>query len=131
MNSKDRQILLHIIKYCDEVAETVQRFSASKVLFMSDHVFYNACSMAIFQVGELSKRFSDEFKSVHNHLPWNDMRGMRNLFAHEYESVNQELLWETVQTDIPDLHDELMVILQTERNDTLQKDNEESDENNE
>ena len=126
MNSKDRQILLHIMKHCNEVAETVQRFSASKALFMSDHVFYNACSMAIFQVGELSKRFSEEFKAVHNHLPWNDMRGMINLFAHEYESVNKELLWETVQTDIPNLYDELKIILYAERNDTS-KDNEESD----
>ena len=26
---------------------------------------------------------------------------MRNLFAHEYESADKELLWETITKDIP------------------------------
>ncbi|MBR2214176.1 MAG: DUF86 domain-containing protein [Selenomonadaceae bacterium] len=111
MSNKDRQILLHILRHCNEVAETVQRFFASKENFLCDHVFYNACCMAIFQIGELSKRFSDEFKKAHPTLPWNEMRGMRNLFAHEYETINKELLWETVKSDVPSLHDELKLIL--------------------
>ena len=48
--------------------------------------------MALFQIGELSKRMSEDFKSTHTELPWSEMRGMRNLFAHEYESVNKNLL---------------------------------------
>ena len=38
------------------------------------------------------------------------MRGMRNLFAHEYESVNKNLLWETITKDIPTLYQQLQKI---------------------
>ena len=38
------------------------------------------------------------------------MRGMRNLFAHEYESADKELLWETITKDIPKLDKQLQEI---------------------
>ena len=38
------------------------------------------------------------------------MKGMRNLFAHEYESADQELLWETITKDIPKLNKQLQEI---------------------
>ena len=48
---------------------TVERFRTSKEIFKHDHVFYNACCMSLFQIGELSKRISEEFKSIHADLP--------------------------------------------------------------
>ena len=107
MNDRDRRIVEHILRHCEEIIETVDRFDFSKENFKRDHVFYNACSMALFQIGELSKRISEEFKSIHADLPWSEMRGMRNLFAHEYESVDKELLWETIISDIPALYRQL------------------------
>ena len=107
MKDKDEQILHHMIRHCEEVMDTVKRFGNSQEQFKTDHVFYNACSMAIFQIGELSKRLSEDFKNAHDELPWAEMRGMRNLFAHEYESVDKNLLWETIVNDIPKLHKQL------------------------
>ena len=101
MNDRDRRIVEHILRHCEEIIETVDRFDFSKENFKRDHVFYNACSMALFQIGELSKRISEEFKNIHTEVPWAEMRGMRNLFAHEYESADKELLWETITKDIP------------------------------
>ena len=110
MNDRDRRILEHILRHCKEIIETVDRFDFSKENFKHDQVFYNACSMALFQIGELSKRMSEEFKNTHTEVPWAEMKGMRNLFAHEYESADQELLWETITKDIPKLNKQLQEI---------------------
>lgn len=110
MNDRDRRILEHILRHCKEIIETVDRFDFSKENFKHDHVFYNACSMALFQIGELSKRISEKFKNTHTEVPWAEMKGMRNLFAHEYESADQELLWETITKDIPKLNKQLQEI---------------------
>ena len=110
MNDRDRRILEHILRHCEEIIETVDRFDFSKENFKHDHVFYNACSMALFQIGELSKRMSEKFKNSHTEVPWAEMRGMRNLFAHEYESTDKELLWETITNDIPKLNKQLQEI---------------------
>ena len=110
MNDRDRRIIDHILRHCEEIRDTVRRFDSSIENFKHDHVFYNACSMALFQIGELSKRVSEDFKRTHTELPWSEMRGMRNLFAHEYESVNKNLLWETITKDIPTLYQQLQEI---------------------
>ena len=114
MNDKERQIMQHILRHTEEVLGTVKWFGMSKEKFMNDYIFYNACAMAIFQIGELSKRMPDTFKETHPELPWSEMRGMRNLFAHEYESVNKEIVWNTMQNDIPALYEKLQAIYQSD-----------------
>lgn len=111
MNVRDKQIIEHMTRYCGEIIGASKRFNDSKEQFMEDYVFYNSCCMSIFQIGEISKRLSDDFRESHPDLPWREIRGMRNLFAHEYESVNRELIWETIQKDIPTLHEQLKAIL--------------------
>ena len=110
MNDRDKRITQHILRHCAEIMSTVKRFDSSRENFNRDHVFYNACSMSLFQIGELSKRMSEDFKKANPQLPWSEMRGMRNLFAHEYESADKDLLWETIVKDIPALHHQLQEI---------------------
>jgi uncharacterized protein with HEPN domain len=46
---------------------------------------------------------SDEFKFEHDFIAWNEIIGMRNVHTHHYESVIDEIVWETLQNDIPEL----------------------------
>lgn len=40
---------------------------------------------------------------AHPEVPWRAMRGMRNRIAHGYFDINLEVVWETVQTALPEL----------------------------
>lgn len=60
-------------------------------------------SMAVFQAGELSNQLSDEFKQNHSDIPWTEIRGMRNLFAHEYYGMDIVKIGEVAVEDIPAL----------------------------
>lgn len=44
-------------------------------------------------------------------LPWHQIRGMRNVVIHEYFQVDLEIIWETIQTDLPILKASLQRIL--------------------
>jgi uncharacterized protein with HEPN domain len=44
-----------------------------------------------------------EFVQAHPELPWRSMRGMRNRIAHGYFDINLDVVWETVQTALPEL----------------------------
>jgi uncharacterized protein with HEPN domain len=44
-----------------------------------------------------------EFVAHHVELPWRNMRGMRNRVTHGYFGINLDVVWETVQTALPDL----------------------------
>ena len=103
MKPLDRNIsiLEHIIAYCDQIEETIRRFGQDYDVFSSDAIYRNAAALCILQIGELANHLSEEFKQQHNQIPWNEMRGIRNLMAHQYHSVDFEIIWDTSRSDIP------------------------------
>ena len=38
-------------------------------------------------------------------IPWVEMAGMRNLMIHDYDDIDLEIVWDTVQQDLPRLID--------------------------
>lgn len=57
------------------------------------------------QIGELSNHFSTDFKDKHNNIPWPQIRGMRNIVAHEYGRVEVDVLWTTVTESVSQLRE--------------------------
>ena len=102
---RDRNIISHMLKYCDEVEPAHDDFSHSKEKFMNSSTYRNAVTMPILQIGELANHLSEEFKQQHKQIPWNEMRGIRNLMAHQYHSVDFEIIWDTSRADIPALRE--------------------------
>ena len=88
-HERDRLIVRHIRQYCVEIQETHAMFSHSHTAFVENHVYRNAVSMGLMQIGELSGRLSDDFRNAHSDIPWKQIRGMRNLFAHQYLGLDQ------------------------------------------
>ena len=102
---RDRNIISHMLKYCDEVETAHDDFSHSKEKFMNSSTYRNAVTMPILQIGELANHLSEDFKQQHKQIPWNEMRGIRNLMAHQYHSVDFEIIWDTSRADIPALRE--------------------------
>ena len=100
---RDKSIIEHILKYCNDINEMVNRFGDSIEAFGTDTAYIHACSMCIIQIGELSAVLSDEFKVKYDKIPWKAVKAMRNLFAHNYEGISISKTWNTIKIDIPEL----------------------------
>ena len=100
-NSK--QIIKHIFKYTNDINNLIDRFGNDYDIFEEDIAYNSACSFAVFQIGELTVKLSDEFKQKHDEIPWHKMRGVRNIIAHQYGSVDMEIMWEIMMDSIPEL----------------------------
>lgn len=48
-------------------------------------------------------------------LPWDEMRGMRNVVVHEYFGVALSVIWQTIQVDLPSLISPLENIIRMSR----------------
>ena len=96
-------ILEHIIDYCDQIEETIQRFGNSYDIFSSDAIYRNAAALCVLQIGELAGKLTDEFRLSHPGAPWRQIRGIRNIVAHSYGTVDPEITWEILTEDIPKL----------------------------
>lgn len=71
--------------------------------------------MSLIIIGEAATKVMDdnaEFVQVHTQVPWRSMRGMRNRIAHGYFDINLGVVWETVNTALPELLMQLPIVLQ-------------------
>lgn len=60
--------------------------------------------MNILQIGELVSHLSKEYlNDTKEQIPWRQIRTLRNVYAHAYEAVDNERVWEIVNNDIPEL----------------------------
>ena len=74
--------------------------------FLEDKRTQQAVIMSLIIIGEAATKVMDgyaEFADAHPEVPWRSMRGMRNRIAHGYFDINLDLVWDTVQTALPDL----------------------------
>ena len=103
---RNTQILSHIYNYCEKITKTIKRFSSSFDVFLNDSDYQDSVSMNLLQIGELVPKLSDDFiQCTSKSIPWRNIKGMRNLLAHDYGSMNIEIVWETAVGDIPALQD--------------------------
>ncbi|MGA9237305.1 MAG: DUF86 domain-containing protein [Desulfobacterales bacterium] len=54
-------------------------------------------------IGEAARHIPDEIVQSHSEIPWREMADLRNIIVHEYSGVNEKIIWETIQTDLPGL----------------------------
>ncbi len=100
--ARDYVVVQKIVDYCRDISSTIKRFGNSKQKFISDRDYFNSVCMSILQVGELTNHLSDDIKKeVSPTIPWKSIKGIRNVFAHNYGKVDPELVWETIHNDIP------------------------------
>lgn len=84
---------------------TFEEFQADEKTVKS--VLYN---MAI--IGEAARHLPPQVEERYPHIPWVDVRGMRNVVVHEYFQVNLQIIWQTIQEDLLPLAAALQQLLE-------------------
>lgn len=102
-NTRDKATTDKILKYCGEIAETHKAFDYNRELFLDPEkgfIYRNAITMPILQIGELAKHLSENFRVKYDQIPWKAIAGIRDVFAHNYGSVDYEMTWITSTEDV-------------------------------
>ena len=72
-------------------------------------VLYN-----LIVIGEAAINIPTDIQEQLPELPWRLMSDMRNLIAHEYFRVDPEIVWDTIQNNLPQLIEPLQKLLDSE-----------------
>ena len=107
IEEREQGYIQRMIEYCDRIMEARDRFGDSYEAFINDADYRDVVCMNIFQIGELANQISDETQERLSDIPWNKMYGIRNILAHAYIKVDDKVVWDTVENDIPSLKQKL------------------------
>ena len=75
-----------------------------EVSFLNDELIQDAVLRNIEVMCEASNnvmRHAPEFAASHDDIPWLVLYTMRNRVSHGYDSVDLEIVWKTIQSDLP------------------------------
>ena len=109
MHAEDRIRLLHMV----EASQAAMRFVASRQRadLQTDQMLLFAVIRAIEVVGEAANKVSEEVRAANPNIPWKAIVGMRNRLIHAYFDVDTDMVWETLQLEIPAVLNDLEMLL--------------------
>lgn len=107
----DKARLSHILDAIVEIES--YRSEADYELFLNNSMMKFACIKQLEIIGEASGHISDEMKMQFSEIEWSQIRGMRNIFVHEYFGIDTKLVWEIIKLDLPDLKSKVLAIVNT------------------
>ncbi len=71
--------------------------------FRGDDKSVRAVEMNFIIIGEAANQIPEEIQEKYSEIPWHLMRAMRNRIVHVYFKIDERLMWDTVQNDLPPL----------------------------
>ena len=98
---RDEDRIAHLRRAIADAKESISGIDRERFLANKDKMA--AAERYILIVGEASHMVSAAFKAAHPEIPWQDMRDMRNIIAHEYMNVDYNEVWNAVTRDFDEL----------------------------
>ncbi len=99
--SRDNAYLEDIL----HAARAIQRFTEGvmREQFKVNEEKYEAVNRKFEIIGEAARRLSPEVRQAIPEVPWKLVTAMRNIIVHDYDDVDLDVVWDTIQRDLPPL----------------------------
>ena len=110
---------LRVPDYLEHMLQALERIARYTVgmdeqAFMSSELVQDAVLRNIEILGEASKhiqRVAPGFAARHADVPWQVMYTMRNRVSHGYDTVDLEIVWKSIQGDLPLLFKQVQALV--------------------
>jgi uncharacterized protein with HEPN domain len=104
-----------LVDYLDHILRAIERIGRYTVgmdepAFHASDLVQDAVIRNIEIIGEAANkvlRDEPEFAGRHADIPWQVMYSMRNRVSHGYDKVDVEIVWKTLQHDLPGLYQQI------------------------
>ncbi len=110
MSPSQLDFLRHIWLECDYLLRLSENRDREEL--MEDETNSRAIVRSLEVIGEAVKKLPDQLRVENPQVNWDDMAGMRDVLIHNYFGIDYDIVWNVLQHEIPDLHEELLVIIE-------------------
>lgn len=111
MNIHDKEIIDEMVEVSERMEHHINLHGITKEMFLSRDGYSEMLLMSVMRIGELANHLSDKCMEDMSDIPWHEIRGFRNIIAHDYGKIRMEWAWDTVAESVPDLLIELKCYL--------------------
>lgn len=116
MNRSDPRRLADYLQHILEAVDNIQDYTAGATLesYRADRKTQDAVVRNLEVIGEASNnvvKHHPDFANAHAQVPWRFAYEMRNALSHGYFSIDQTIVWQTIQNDLPGLRAQIAALL--------------------
>lgn len=101
MHKSDKVYIYDIRDSLNEIQVIIGDRSSEEIL--KDRGSYYGILYLLAVIGEASGKLSEDFKKEYSDIPWDKVKGMRNVLIHEYTGVSFDVVWRTISESLPKL----------------------------
>ncbi|MBV6451354.1 MAG: hypothetical protein MHPDNHAH_02087 [Anaerolineales bacterium] len=94
---------------CKKVLRFTKGYSFKQ--FVHDDEKFDAVLRNLEIIGEAIKHIPDEIREAYPDIKWRKISGFRDIVAHNYFGVSDEIVWDIVENEIPPLLNQVKQIL--------------------
>ena len=105
MKKTDIVRLRHMLDAAREIRSFIKGRSEDDL--KRDRILTLALVKEIEIIGEAASKVSQEAREQIPDIEWRDVIGMRNRLIHVYFEIDEDILWDTILYDIPELIEKL------------------------
>lgn len=106
MCSKDDLLCFNILESVNKILQISNQIISIDEL-KKNYIPYDAIMMNFIIIGEMAGKLSEEFKDKHFSIDWYKIQGFRNIIAHDYFGIDDKVVWQVIQTKLPELKEYL------------------------
>lgn len=101
LDDRDAAYLWDMLQAAREIDDMMRDYDVNG--FLDNLMLQRAAERCLEIIGEAARRVSLEGQRTLVEIPWGEIIGQRNILAHEYGQIDHELLFKTIEEDIPEL----------------------------
>lgn len=113
MSRDELLYLADIVECCEKVLKFTKGMAYKD--FVHDDLHFDAVLRNLEIIGEAVKHVPEEIRKAYPHIAWRKIAGFRDIVAHNYFGVSDEIVWDIVENIIPALLDQMKTILGEEK----------------
>ncbi|MEU1882883.1 HepT-like ribonuclease domain-containing protein [Streptosporangium sp. NPDC020072] len=106
---RDELYLIDIVKSARSIAYFLKDVEEER--WLGDEQLQSAVQWKIMNIGEAASGISEATRAMRPEIPWRKIRGLRNILAHAYFSVDLSAIWKTSRTDVPIMEKQALDLL--------------------
>lgn len=109
MSRDSRLFLEDILESCEKIIAFTADLSQEE--FCADIMRYDATLRNLEVIGECVRNLPDNIRVMQPQIPWTKIAATRNIIAHVYFGIDDDIIWDILRNKLPDLHQAVKEIL--------------------